>query len=39
MNIKTMFGIGLIGFGLAFAQDGSSESRSMSEQELQKQEE
>ncbi len=39
MNLKTMFGIGLVGFGLAFAQDGSSESRSMSEQELQKQEE
>jgi len=39
MNLKTMFGIGLVGFGLAFAQDGSSESRSLSEQELQKQEE
>ena len=41
MNFKTMFGIGLVGFGLAFAQDGSSESTapSMSEQELQKQEE
>ena len=39
MNLKTMFGIGLIGFGLAFAQEGSSETRSMSEQELQKQEE
>ena len=39
MNLKTMFGIGLVGFGLAFAQDGSYESRSLSEQELQKQEE
>ena len=40
MNLKTMFGIGLVGFGLAFAQDGSSSTgRSLSEQELQKQEE
>ena len=43
MNLKTMFGIGLVGFGLAFAQDGSFDStpaaQSMSEQELQKQEE
>ena len=43
MNLKTMFGIGLVGFGLAFAQDGSFNStpaaQSMSEQELQKQEE
>ena len=43
MNLKTMFGIGLVGFGLAFAQDGSYEStqmaQSLSESELQKQEE
>ena len=43
MNLKTMFGVGLVGFGLAFAQDGSFDStpaaQSMSEQELQKQEE
>ena len=36
MNLKTMFGIGLVGFGLAFAQETAP---SMSEQELQKQEE
>lgn len=36
MNFKTMFGIGLVGFGLAFAQETAP---SMSEQELQKQEE
>ncbi|SIO02847.1 hypothetical protein [Fibrobacter sp. UWB11] len=43
MNFKTMFGIGLVGFGLAFAQDGSFDStpaaQSMSEQQLQQQEE
>ena len=36
MNLKSMFGIGLVGFGLAFAQETAP---SMSEQELQKQEE
>ena len=42
MNLKTMFGIGLISLGTAFAQDGyesTASSQSMSEQELQKQEE
>ena len=42
MNLKTMFGIGLVSLGTAFAQDGGSEytaAQSMSEQELQKQEE
>ena len=43
MNLKTTFGIGLVSLGIAFAQEGSYEStpmaQSMSEQELQKQEE
>ena len=43
MNLKTTFGIGLVSLGIAFAQDGSYEAtpmaQSMSEQELQKQEE
>ena len=41
MNLKTMFGIGLLSFGVAFAQDSyqSATTQSMSEQELQKQEE
>ena len=43
MNLKTMFTIGLVGFGLAFAQEASEAvqetSPSMSEQELQKEEE
>lgn len=43
MNLKTTFGIGLVSLGIAFAQEGSYEAtpmaQSMSEQELQKQEE
>ncbi len=43
MNLKTTFGIGLVSLGIAFAQEGSYEStpmaQSMSEQELQRQEE
>ena len=40
MNLKTMVGIGLISLGTAFAQDGyESTSPSMSEQQLQQQEE
>jgi len=49
MNLKTMFGIGLVSLGFAFAQDEANESKtssaqtstaqSLSEQELQKQEE
>ena len=48
MNLKTMFGIGLVSFGVAFAQEASEATApaesstttpSMSEQELQKQEE
>ena len=49
MNLKTMFGIGLVSLGFAFAQDEANESetssaqtstaQSLSEQELQKQEE
>lgn len=42
MNLKTMFGLGLIAFGTAFAQDSyesTAMSQSLSERELQKQEE
>ncbi len=40
MNFKTMFGIGLVSLGAAFAQDGyESTSPSLSEQQLQQQEE
>ena len=42
MNLKTMFGLGLIAFGSVFAQDSyesTAMSQSLSEQELQKQEE
>ena len=40
MNLKTMFGIGLVSVGAAFAQDASeSTAPSMSEQQLQQQEE
>ena len=42
MNLKTMFGIGLVSFGVAFAQEASESATtapSYSEQQLQQQEE